>query len=81
MQLLGKRFGRSLEAMSARSLEVMSANPQPSHLFYIVNNASDLCFLVDTGAEVSVVPPSSTEQQHPQVGLTLQAVSNTTLQT
>ena len=59
----------------------MSAGPQPSRLFYIVDKASGLRFLVDTGAEVSVFPPSSTEQQHPQVGFTLQAVSKTTIPT
>ena len=57
---------------------VTSAGPQPSHLFYVVDSSSGLHFLVDTGAEVSVIPPSNTERRHPQAGFFLQAVNNIT---
>ena len=35
--------------------------------------------MVDTGAEVSVIPPSRTGRKHPQQGFNLQAVNYTTI--
>jgi len=34
-----------------------------SRLLYIADSVSNYCFLIDTGTEVSVLPPSSTERQ------------------
>ena len=71
----GKRPGRSLGATSASGL-------QPSRLFYIHDKTTGTRFLVDTGAEVSVVPPSQAERQRlSEDHLTLQAVNNTPIAT
>ena len=52
-----------------------------SCLFYIKDHNSNLCFLVDTGAEVSLVPSSSTERMYPQDGFLLQAAHNSSIGT
>ena len=36
----------------------------PSHLFYVTDYSNGLRFLVDTGAEVSFIPPSATDRKH-----------------
>ena len=53
----------------------------PSRLFFIKDRTSGLRFLVDTGAEISVIPPSNTERKHRQDKLSLQAANNTTIAT
>ena len=40
-----------------------------------------MCFLVDTGAEVSVIPSTHSEQQRPQIGVNLRAANNTAIAT
>lgn len=52
-----KRPGHALTATSAVGLH-------PSRLFYISDRTTGLRFLVDTGAEVSVMPPSATERKY-----------------
>ena len=60
---------------SGQPLVVASVTGQSqSRLFYITDRKSGLHLLVDTGAEVSVVPPTNTERKHQQDGFTLQAV-------
>ena len=54
---------------------------QSSRLFYVSDRTSGLSFLVDTGAEVSVLPPSRTERRSRQDGPGLQAVINTPIAT
>ena len=51
MQQVGKRSGQPLTAMSDTGL-------QPSRLFYVTDKTTGFRFLVDTGTEVSVIPPS-----------------------
>ena len=46
-------------------------------LFYITHRNSGIHQLIDTGAEVSVVPPTNTEYKHQQDRFTLQAVNHT----
>ena len=46
-----------------------------------MDKTSGIRFLVDTGAEVSVIPPSHTERKYPQQAFTLQAVNNTAITT
>ena len=65
----GKRAGRPSTATNVVGL-------LPSRLFYVTDCASGLRFLVDTGAEVSVIPPSRTERIHQQDNLSLQAANN-----
>ena len=57
------------------------AGLSPSHLFYISDRSTNLNFLVNTGAEVSVIPPTCTDRSNRQDGLTLQAVNNTSIPT
>ena len=70
-----KRAGRTLAATSAAGLS------HPSRLFYVSDHATGSRFLVDTGAAVSVVPPSRTERLHQRQDLSLQAVNNTKIAT
>ena len=56
-----------------------AGHKQPSHLFYVTDHATGLQFLVDTSAEVSVVPSISTDHFLQQTGPSLQAVNNTTI--
>lgn len=74
MLKIGKRPGRSLEATSATGLTF-------SRLFYVADKSTGLRFLVDTGAEVSVVPPSRDERRSQPDHLVLQAVNNTSIAT
>lgn len=48
-----------------------------SHFFYIIDKVTGFHFLVDTGSEVSVIPPSLSERRQPANKLTLTAVNNT----
>ena len=48
---------------------------------YITNRANSLRFLVDTGAEVSIVPPSCTERSVSQGSSPLQAVNGSSIVT
>ena len=52
-----------------------------SRLFYISDRSTGFQFLVDTGAEVSVVPLSRTERMHRQDYPSLQAVNGTSIPT
>lgn len=72
--LFRKRAGQSLVATSV-------TGQSSSRLFFINDHNSNLPFLVNTGAEVSLVPPSSTERKHPQDGFLLQAANNSSITT
>ncbi len=61
--------GRSLVATSV-------AGPSPKgRLFYVYDKSTALCFLVDTGAQVSIIPPSSAECSAGPGELRLQAIN------
>ena len=51
-----------------------------SRLFYVTDRPTGTRFLVDTGADVSVLPPSRSEKQHPS-SITLQAVNKSPIST
>ena len=70
---VGKRPGQSLAATSDPGLPF-------SRLFFIHDFASGTRFLVDTGAEVSVIPPSPNDRHH-KTKLTLQAVNGSPIPT
>ena len=59
LQVGGKRLGRSLSATSI-------AGHLPSRLLYISDRKTGRRFLVDTGAEVSVIPPTAADRKHKQ---------------
>ncbi len=69
-----KRPGPALAATSA-------AGPTPSRLFYVSDRSTGMRFLVDTGAQVSVVPPARTDRRNRQGHFSLQAVNNTDIAT
>ena len=52
----------------------------PSRLFYVTDRPSGARFLVDTGADTSIIPPSPAEKRH-LFSRTLQAVNQTSIQT
>ena len=53
-----------------------------SRLFYITDKLTGHRFLIDTGAEVSVIPPSQSDRQHKQdLVLHVQAANNTSITT
>ena len=72
---LGKLPGRSLAATGV---------PGPtttSRLFYVMDSHTGTRFLVDTGSEVSVIPPALSKHKYPPDKLTLMAVNNTPITT
>ncbi|CAH8493835.1 unnamed protein product [Dicrocoelium dendriticum] len=52
-----------------------------SRLLYVYDSSTNLNFLVDTGAEVSVIPRSAEKRNLLPTGLTLQAANNTKIHT
>ncbi len=71
---LGKRFGRSLAATSV-------SGPDKSRLFYVNDKGTNSSFLVDTGSEISAIPPSPAERLRSPDPLLLMAVNNTSIRT
>ena len=63
--------GRSLAATS------VAGRTPLGRLFYITDQSSGTCFLVDTGSEVSVILPRAGDPKCTMDSLTLQAVNNT----
>ena len=53
----------------------------PSRLFFVMDRTQGLRFLVDTGAEVSVLPATHAERKRPSKSLTLQAANGTSIAT
>jgi hypothetical protein len=73
--LVVKQAGWSLAATSVTS------PPHTGRLFYVHDHNSNTCFLVDTGAEVSVVPPTRTERSTPRCAFSLQGVDGSRIAT
>ena len=71
---VGKHTGQPLVA-------VIVTGQSQSCLFYIADCDNGLRLLVDTGAEVSVFPPTNTECKYQQDGFTQQAVNHTSIKT
>ena len=74
MHLGDKRSGHSLVAASDAGLK-------PSRLFYVHDRLSGLRFLVDTGAQVSIISASRTDRTSHDGQFSLQAVNNTNIAT
>ena len=69
-----KPSGRTLAATGV-------PGPTHSRLFHVTDKVTGTRFLVDTGSEVSVLPPSFTDRKHPPDKLTLTAVNHTPIST
>ena len=72
--ITGKLQRQWIEATTSAS------NPTSSRLFYITDYHTKQRFLVDTGAEVSVIPPTPADRQDRQ-GYDLQAANSSTIHT
>ena len=76
---LGKRLGRTLAATG------VPGPPHPpsssSRLFFVYVILTCTRFLVDTGSEVSAIPPTHADRRHSPDKLTLMAVNNTPIRT
>ena len=75
MLMVVKRAGRPLAATS------VVGPSHPSLLFHIHDRITGTRFLVDTGAEVSITPPSRAERSHQQRDFNLLAANNTEIAT
>ena len=71
---LGKRLGQTPLATGVAGLT-------HSRLFYVSDKHTNTRFLVDTGSEVSIVPPIPADLRHSPDPLTLIAVNNTSIHT
>ncbi len=71
---LGKLSGRTLVATSV-------TGPPYSRLFFVSDAHTNTRFLVDTGSEVSVIPPTPTDRRRSPDSLTLMAVNDTPIRT
>ena len=74
MQLVGKLSRQALTATSVPGSEL-------SRLFYVRDPSTNLRFLVDTGAEISVIPPTLSDRATQRTDLILHAANNTTIHT
>ena len=71
---VGKRPGQSLVATNV-------AGQTNSRLFYVTDHSSKLRLLVDTGAEVSLIPPSKFSRSLPQESFSLCAANGSPITT
>ena len=71
---LGKRLGRTLAATGVTGLN-------SSRLFFVTDTHTNTRFLVDTGSEVSVIPPTPADRRRSPDPRTLTAVNNTSIRT
>ena len=58
-----------------------STSQKQGHLFHVVDKSFGLRFLVNTEAEVSVIPPLQTDRKCPQQNFNLQAVNDISITT
>ena len=58
-----------------------TGEPHKSRLFFITDKTSGVRFLVDTGADVSVIPPSTAERRSSPTKLKLQAANQSSITT
>ncbi|KAG8174595.1 hypothetical protein JTE90_006043 [Oedothorax gibbosus] len=63
----GKKLPQAVPICSGKltgpSLEGTSDHGQPKRLF-LVDKSTGLCFLIDTGAEISIVPPQTSQERN-----------------
>ena len=71
---LGKQIGRTLAATGA-------TGPTSSRLFFVRDAHTNTQFLVDTGSEVSVIPPTPADRSRSLDPRTLMAFNNTPIRT
>ena len=72
--LSGKRWGQLLVATSV-------VGQQTGRLLYVIDRESRLRFLVDTGSEVSIIPPSKAKRKKRQDTFGLLTANNSPIVT
>ena len=72
----GKRQRQGLNAASNPGISVT-----PGRLIYVVDPATGLRFLIDTGASVSVIPPRTTHRSNSPAAIALQAANGSSIKT
>lgn len=75
--LLGNTVKRPCRPLAATS----ACGLQTCRLLHVTDRTNGLTFLVDTGAEVSVPPPTRTNRLRKQEGFALSAVNGSTIAT
>ena len=71
---IGKRSGRQVTTTTT------AGQPQPSRLFYLTDRNSHIKFLIDTGAQVSVIPACTAKTSSP-ANYTLKAANGSAIAT
>ena len=74
-QKAGKRRSQRLATTSP------PGNDTNSRLFYVTDKQSGRRFLIDTGAEISVLPPTASDRKHPSNQYNLQAITKSPIAT
>lgn len=74
MPVCGKRTGHALTAASV-------AGPTYSRLFHVTDRVTKVRYLIDTGAEVCVVPPTLEDRRRRQTTPPVTAVNGSTIRT
>ncbi|BHF83106.1 hypothetical protein SprV_0802624800 [Sparganum proliferum] len=75
-QLLQQMSAMARKPASQRiDATVFSGSPCSGRTFYVCDNVTRRRFLVDTGAQISVVPPTPVDRRCPSPGLHLQAAN------
>ncbi|BHF77023.1 hypothetical protein SprV_0502012500 [Sparganum proliferum] len=75
---IAKQNQRVGSKVSATNLPGRSS---PGRTFYVCDNQSGRPFLVDTGQQLDVLPPTAAKRRHPNLDLFLQAVSASPMNT
>ncbi len=73
--LFGKRGHQALIAASS------PGDSARSRVLFIHERNSGKRFMIDSGADVSAIPPTHADRQRPNSGITLQAVNQTSIKT
>ena len=80
--MLLQKSQRSVGKRSSQAVTVATVTgPPQSRLFFVFDNANDLQFLVDTGAEISVIPPDPKQRDLKPFPVTLRAANNSVIPT
>ncbi|XP_065308199.1 uncharacterized protein [Dermacentor albipictus] len=74
-----RHYSCLISGKSRATCRLPNGRSHAGHLFFVFNKASGLCSLVDTAAEVSVVPPSPTFSKNRRSTVTLQPTNKTNI--
>ena len=75
LQIFGKRSCQTLKVAA------VSGSPHVSRILFVTDHKNRLRFLIDNGAEISLIPPKRSERLRPNPDLVLQAVNSSNIKT